>query len=239
MVDVGGSNVKILASGRRVHRKMVSGPQLTPRVMVEGVRELARGWVWDRVSMGYPGVVQRNRPVAEPVNLGKGWVRFDYAAAFGKPVRMLNDAAMQALGSYRGGSMLFLGLGTGLGSALIVRGEIQAMELGHLPYKRGGTFEDFVGKRGLERLGRKRWRRAATDVIERLRDALRPDYTVLGGGEAKLLSSLPEGVEWGDNRLAFKGGFRLWEREDPAFVSQPSRRSGSASRGRRRGGRGG
>jgi polyphosphate glucokinase len=218
VVDVGGSNVKILASGRRVHRKLASGPKLTPRAMVEGVLELARGWAWDRVSIGYPGVVQRNRPVAEPVNLGKGWVRFDYAAAFGRPVRMLNDAAMQALGSYRGGSMLFLGLGTGLGSALIVRGEIQAMELGHLPYNSGGSFEDFVGKRGLERLGRKRWRRVATDVIERLRDALRPDYTVLGGGEAKLLLRLPVGVERGDNRLAFKGGVRLWERKAPASV---------------------
>jgi polyphosphate glucokinase len=212
-VDVGGTHVKILATGRRVHRKMPSGPKLSPREMVEGVRQLARGWAWDRVSIGYPGVVRRNRPVTEPVNLGRGWVRFDYAEAFGKPVRILNDAAMQALGSYRGGTMLFLGLGTGLGSALIVHGEIQPLELGHLPYKKDGSFEDYVGKRGLERLGKKDWRRAVTDVVERLRDAVRPDYTVLGGGEVKLLSKLPKGVEAGDNRFAFKGGFRLWERD--------------------------
>ncbi len=213
VVDVGGTNVKILATGRRVHRKMASGPNLTPRAMVKGVRELARGWAWDRVSIGYPGVVKRNRPVAEPVNLGTGWVRFDYEAAFGKPVRILNDAAMQALGSYRGGSMLFLGLGTGLGSALIVNGEIQPLELGHLPYKKDGSFEHYVGKRGLERLGKKRWRDTVTDVIERLQDAVRPDYTVLGGGEVKLLSRLPKGVEPGDNRFAFKGGFLLWKRD--------------------------
>jgi len=213
VVDVGGTNVKILATGRRVHRKMASGPNLTPRAMVKGVRELARGWAWDRVSIGYPGVVKRNRPVAEPVNLGTGWVRFDYEAAFGKPVRILNDAAMQALGSYRGGSMLFLGLGTGLGSALIVNGEIQPLELGHLPYKKDGSFEHYVGKRGLERLGKKRWRDTVTDVIERLQDAVRPDYTVLGGGEVKLLSRLPKGVEPGDNRFAFKGGFQLWKRD--------------------------
>jgi len=213
VVDVGGTNVKILATGRRVHRKMPSGPNLTPRAMVKGVRELARGWAWDRVSIGYPGVVKRNRPVAEPVNLGTGWVRFDYEAAFGKPVRILNDAAMQALGSYRGGSMLFLGLGTGLGSALIVNGEIQPLELGHLPYKKDGSFEHYVGKRGLERLGKKRWRDTVTDVIERLQDAVRPDYTVLGGGEVKLLSRLPKGVEPGDNRFAFKGGFLLWKRD--------------------------
>jgi polyphosphate glucokinase len=213
VVDVGGTNVKILATGKRVHRKMASGPNLSPREMVEGVRELARGWAWDRVSIGYPGVVKRNQPVAEPVNLGRGWVRFDYEAAFGKPVRILNDAAMQALGSYRGGSMLFLGLGTGLGSALIVNGEIAPLELGHLPYKKDGSFEHYVGKRGLERLGRKRWRRTVTDVIERLQDAFRPDYTVLGGGEVKLLPRLPKGVEPGDNRFAFKGGFLLWKRD--------------------------
>jgi polyphosphate glucokinase len=237
VIDVGGSRVKILASGKRVHRKMNSGPRLTPRMMLDGVRELAQGWVWDRVSIGYPGVVRRNRPVKEPVNLGRGWVGFDYARGFGKPVRMLNDAAMQALGSYRGGSMLFLGLGTGLGtglgSALVVHGEIQPLELGHLPYKKEGSFEDYVGKRGLERLGKKRWQRAVTDVIERLRDAMQPDYTVLGGGESKLLSTLPEGVERGDNRLAFRGGFLLWERDEPSSTRHRTRRAGGPPRRRR------
>jgi polyphosphate glucokinase len=214
-VDVGGSGVKILVSGGRTPRKLRSGPRLTPRQMVDGVRELAQGWRFDRVAIGYPGVVRGNRPVAEPMNLGSGWVGFDYRAAFGKPVRMLNDAAMQALGSYRGGSMLFLGLGTGLGSALIVDGRLQPMELGHLPYKKGGSFEDWVGRRGLERLGRRRWQRAVADVVERLRDAVRPDYVVLGGGEVKALSRLPDGVERGDNRLALRGAFLLWELDPP------------------------
>jgi len=232
-IDVGGTHVKVLASGRRTPRKLASGPDLTPRRMVQGVRELARGWDWDRVSIGYPGVVQRNRPVADPVNLGTGWVGFDYRAAFGTPVRMLNDAAMQALGSYRGGRMLFLGLGTGLGSALIVHGQIQPLELGHLPYKAGGSFEDYVGRRGFERLGKKRWKRAVTDVVERLRDAVRPDYTVLGGGEVKLLTKLPDGVERGDNSYALRGAFLLWQREEP--VAAPARvgSGGRASRGHR------
>lgn len=221
-LDIGGSHVKILASGRRKPRRLPSGPDLTPRAMVKGVRELARDWDWDRVSIGYPGVVQHHHPVAEPVNLGKGWVGFDYRTAFGAPVRILNDAAMQALGSYRGGRMLFLGLGTGLGSALIVHGQVQPMELGHLPYKHG-TFEDYVGRRGLERRGRRRWRRTVVDVVERLRDAVRPDYTVLGGGEVKHLSELPEGVERGDNRLALRGAFLLWQQEETGPPSARAR----------------
>lgn len=234
-VDVGGSHVKILASGRRAVRKLPSGPDLTPGELVSGVLELAGDWDWDRVSIGYPGVVRRNRPVAEPVNLGTGWVGFDYRTAFGGPVRILNDAAMQALGSYRGGRMLFLGLGTGLGSALIVHDQIQPLELGHLPYKKGRSFEDYVGKQGLQRLGRKRWKRVVVDVIERLRNAIRPDYVVLGGGEAKSFSRLPEGVERGDNRYALRGAFLLWQRDEPDRAPARARRGARRPRSGRRG----
>jgi len=212
VIDIGGSHVKLLASGESERRRMDSSPDLSPGAMVGGVCKLAEDWLWERVSIGYPGVVCHDRPLTEPAHLGDGWVGFDYPGAFGKPVRMLNDAAMQALGSYRGGRMLFLGLGTGLGSAMIVDGDVQPLELGHLPYKKGRTFEDYVGKRGLARLGKKRWRSAVDDVVERLQHAMRPDYTVLGGGNVKLLEELPEGVERGDNSLAFQGGFLLWDR---------------------------
>lgn len=209
VVDVGGSHVKILATGRREPRKFVSGPTMTPRQMVAGVQKLARGWKYDVVSIGYPGPVLHGRPVAEPHNLGRGWVRFDYRAAFGRPVRIINDAAMQALGGYKGGKMLFLGLGTGLGSALIVDGVVEPMELGHLPYKKG-TYEDYVGQRGLDKRGKKKWRRHVADVVAGFVAALEPDDVVLGGGNVRKLKELPDGCRAGDNANAFVGGFRLW-----------------------------
>jgi polyphosphate glucokinase len=209
VVDVGGSHVKILASGQRAPRKFVSGPDLTPRRMVAGVKQLARGWKYDVIAMGYPGPVRRGRPVADPHNLGRGWVRFDYRAAFGRPVRIINDAAMQAMGSYKGGRMLFLGLGTGLGSTLIADGVVLPLELGHLPYKKG-TFEDYVGQRGLDRRGKRKWRHHVADTVARLTAALEPDDVVLGGGNVRKLKDLPPGCRAGDNANAFVGGFRLW-----------------------------
>jgi polyphosphate glucokinase len=210
VVDVGGTNVKILATGQDKPRKFPSGPALTAKEMVAGVKKLAQGWKYDAVSIGYPGLVIHGRPVSEPRNLGKGWVGFDYRAAFGKPVTIINDAAMQALGSYKGGKMLFLGLGTGLGSTLIADGIVEPMELAHLPYKKG-TYEDYVGLRGLEKRGKKKWRRQVEDVVARLSAALEPDDIVIGGGNAKRLKGLPPKSRLGDNANAFLGGFRLWE----------------------------
>jgi polyphosphate glucokinase len=209
-VDIGGTNVKILATGQDKPRKFPSGPTLTPKEMVAGVKKLAQGWKYDGVSIGYPGLVIHGRPVSDPRNLGKGWVGFDYRAAFGKPVKIINDAAMQALGSYKGGRMLFLGLGTGLGSTLIADGIVEPMELAHLPYKKG-TYEDYVGLRGLEKRGKKKWRRRVEDVVARLSAALEPDDIVIGGGNAKKLKDLPPKSRLGDNANAFRGGFRLWE----------------------------
>jgi polyphosphate glucokinase len=209
-VDVGGSHVKLLASGETERRRFESGPHLTPEKMVAGVREAGEGWDWDVVSVGVPAPVRNGKVAAEPVNLGGGWVGFDFERAFGQPTKLINDAAMQALGSYDGGKMLFLGLGTGLGSAMVVNGTVEPMELAHLPYRKA-TFEDYVGERGLERSGKKRWRKDVVDVIERLSAALEPDYVVLGGGNAKLLHDLPPNVRLGANENAFTGGFRLWE----------------------------
>ena len=211
VVDVGGTHVKVLATGHRMPRKVASGPTMTARAMVEAVKQLATDWQYDVVSIGYPGVVVHGRPIAEPHNLGAGWVGFDYDRAFGRPVRIVNDAAMQAFGSYRRGRMLFLGLGTGLGSAMIIDGVLEPMELAHLPYRKGRTFEDYVGVRGLERLGTKRWRRHVADVAERLRAALEADEVVIGGGNARRLKRLPDGARLGGNRNAFIGGFRLWD----------------------------
>ena len=211
VVDIGGRQVKALATGRRRPRKFVSGPTLTPARMIDGVKKIARGWKYDVVALGYPGVVMLGRPIMEPHNLGKGWVNFDYRAGFGRPVKIINDAAMQALGSYRGGKMLFLGLGTGLGSTLIVDGIVQPMELGHLPYRKG-TYEDYLGQRGLEKRGKVKWRRAVADVVARLTAALEPDDVVLGGGNVTKLKRLPPGSRAGDNANAFLGGFRLWEK---------------------------
>ena len=210
VVDIGGSHVKILATGQEEPRKLVSGPTLTAERMVSGVKKLARGWTYDAVAIGYPGLVLRGRPVVEPHNLGKGWVGFDYRAAFGRPVRIINDAVMQALGSYKGGAMLFLGLGTGLGSCLVIDGIVEPMELGHLSYRKG-TYEDYVGLRGLEKRGKKKWRKHVADVVEGLVAALEPDDVVLGGGNVKRLKELPPGCRMGSNANAFLGGFRLWE----------------------------
>lgn len=210
-IDIGGTHVKILLKGKRAKRAVESGPSMTPAQMVRAVKELAADWRYDVVAMGYPGPVVAHRPQREPHNLGRGWVRFDYARAFGKPVRILNDAAMQALGSYHGGRMLFLGLGTGLGSALVIDGRVVPLELAHLPYKNGKTFEDYVGLRGLERLGKRKWRGEVADVTDRLRAAMQADYVVIGGGNAKKLDDVAKGVELGDNANAFLGGFRMWE----------------------------
>jgi polyphosphate glucokinase len=210
VVDVGGTHVKILASGEKEKREIDSGPTLTARQMVSGVKKLADGWEFDVVSIGYPGPVVHDRPMAEPHNLGKGWMGFNFAAAFKLPTKVINDAAMQALGSYRGGKMLFLGIGTGLGSTMIVDGIVQPMELAHLPYKKR-TYEDYVGARALEEFGKKAWRRHVEDVVEYLVAALQPDDVVLGGGNAKKLKELPPLCRLGDNANAFKGGFRMWE----------------------------
>jgi polyphosphate glucokinase len=209
VIDIGGTHVKILATGQTEKREFESGPKLTPRLMVAGVKKLAKDWKYDAVSIGYPGPVIHNRPMAEPHNLAKGWVGFRFDKAFGCPVKLVNDAAMQALGGYRKGKMLFLGLGTGLGSTVIVDGIVEPMELGHLPYRKA-TYEDYVGLRGLKKHGKKKWRKHVADVVERLRAALEPDEIVLGGGNVKKLKELPKGCRAGDNANAFLGGFRLW-----------------------------
>lgn len=213
-VDIGGSHVKILASGRRVSRRVESGSEMTAQQMVGAVKALAEGWDYHLVSLGYPGPVLHNKPLLEPVNLGGGWCGFDYEGAFGRPVKIVNDALMQAAGSYEGGRMLFLGLGTGLGTAMIVDKAAQPMELAHLPYKKGRTFEDYVGAAGLERLGKKRWRKEVFKVVERLQAALEPDYIVIGGGGIKKLDELPPGCRRGDNANAFKGGFIIWQDDE-------------------------
>ena len=210
VIDVGGTHVKLLATGQKTHRQFDSGPHLTPRRMVAAVRKLVADWKYDVISMGYPGAVHRDQPMVEPWNLGKGWVDFNFKSAFKCPVKIINDAAMQALGSYRSGRMLFLGLGTGLGSALIVEGHVVPMELAHLPY-RSGTFEDYVGARGLAKRGKKKWRNYVADVVARLIAALQPDEVVLGGGNARLLKELPAHCRAGNNDNAFRGGFRLWD----------------------------
>jgi polyphosphate glucokinase len=212
VIDIGGSHVKILATGRRTKREFVSSSGLTPETMVSQVRHLAKDWVFDAISIGYPGRVVRNQPVAEPFNLGKGWAKYDYQRAFGCPVKIINDAAMQAIGSYQGGIMLFLGLGTGLGSALIVDSVVVPMEIAHLPYVKK-TYEDFVGERGLKKFGAHKWRKHVNDVINRLAAAFGPDDIVIGGGNAHRLKSLPPRCRLGDNANAFLGGRRLWEKE--------------------------
>jgi polyphosphate glucokinase len=218
VVDVGGTHVKLLATNISERVKLDSGPGLTPEHMVAAVRAATAGWAYDAVSIGYPGPVRHNGPAADPHNLGPGWVGFDFGAAFEHPVRMINDAAMQALGSYEGGRMLFLGLGTGLGSAMVLEGLVQPLELAHLPYRRGLTFEDYVGASGLERLGRRRWRHYVEDVTARLLAATQTDYVVLGGGNSKKLDTLPRGARLGANANAFTGGFRLW---DPGAAAPP------------------
>lgn len=212
-IDVGGTHVKILATGQNVRREFPSGPKMTAKLMVAQVKELTQDWRYDVVSIGYPGPVLRNRPVSEPHNLAKGWVGYDFEMAFKCPVKIVNDAAMQALGSYQRGKLLFLGLGTGLGSTLVVDGIVEPMELGHLPYKKA-TYEDYVGLRGLEKFGKKKWRQHVADVVKLLIAALEPDEVVLGGGNVKKLKNLPPFCRAGDNDNAFVGGFRLWQQAD-------------------------
>jgi len=210
-IDVGGTHVKVMTSKDRIRRKFASGPRLSARAMVKKVKELTSDWSYDVVSVGYPGPVTQNRPVVEPHNLGKGWAGFDFHKAFRRPTRVINDALMQALGSYQGGRMLFLGLGTGLGAAMIIEGVLEPMEIAHLLYKNGKSFEHYAGAAGLKRLGKKQWRRAVKDIIDRLTAALQPDYVVLGGGNATEVGRLPKHVRLGDNANAFEGGFRLWQ----------------------------
>src|SRR5262245_48699712 len=212
VIDVGGSHVKIRVNGDEEVRKIPSGPDMTAEQMVRDVKQAARGWKYDAVSIGYPGPVADNKILKEPVNLGPGWMDFDFAA-LGKPYKVINDAAMQALGSYEGGRMLFLGLGTGLGTTLIVENVVVALELGHLPYKKGHSFEDYVGTAGLKRLGRKKWHAAVLDVVARLKAAFVADYVVHGGGNVKKLDELPPGARAGDNANAFTGGERLWAKK--------------------------
>ena len=211
VVDVGGNNVKLLVTGQKTPRKVPSGPNLSPGRMVAAVKKAVADWKYDAVTIGFPGPVKGGRIVKEPMNLGRGWGRFDFRKAFGRPVRVINDAAMQALGSYRGERELFLGLGTGLGAALVVEGIIQPLEIAHLPYRAGKTYEDFLGKRGLDRMGKKRWRQQVEEIVSRLRHAFQVDEVVLGGGNVKVLKQLPPNTRLGANANAFAGGFRLWE----------------------------
>jgi predicted NBD/HSP70 family sugar kinase len=210
VVDVGGTHVKTLATGQDVPRSFPSGLAMTPALMAAGVQELTRDWPHEVATIGYPGVVMMGRPAKEPHNLGPGWTGFDYKKAFGCPIKIINDAAMQALGSYNGGKLLFLGLGTGLGSAMVVDGIVEPMELSHLPYKKK-TYEDYVGNAALENYGKKKWRQYVFDVVGLLIAALEPDDIVIGGGNVRKLEALPPGCRVGDNFNAFVGGFRLWE----------------------------
>ena len=212
VIDVGGTNVKMLATGQKEPRRYPSGPTMTPGRMVRLVKKSVRDWKFDCVSLGYPGPIINQHPLREPHNLGGGWVGFNFRKAFGCPVRIINDAAMQALGSYKGGRMLFLGLGTGLGSAMVVDGMLQSMELAHLGYKNGKSYEDYLGLRGLERMGKKKWRRYVAKIAKSLKIALDADYVVLGGGNSKKLKKLPPGTRLGSNENAFLGGFRMWQK---------------------------
>jgi polyphosphate glucokinase len=221
VIDIGGNQVKFLATGEAEPRSFRSGPRLSPRRMVARIKRDTADWTYDAVSIGYPGPVLRDRPAAEPHNLGHGWVGFDFARAFGRPVKVMNDAAMQALGSYKGGKMLFLGLGTGLGSAMIVEGIVEPMELAHLPYKKG-TYEDYIGRSALERDGKKKWRRHVWDIVERLIAALQPDDTVIGGGNVGKLKALPRHSRPGENANAFRGGFLMWAPADTTATDLPS-----------------
>ena len=211
VIDVGGTNIKLLMTGHHKPLKIPSGPTMNPKKMVKQIKDATSDWKYDCVSIGYPGLVIGGCPVHEPFNLGTGWVSFNFRKSFGCPVKLINDAAMQALGSYCQGRMLFLGLGTGLGSAMIVDGMLEPMELAHLPYKHGKTYEDYLGRRGLEKRGKKKWRRHVFEVSDKMKTALEADYIVLGGGNAKKLKKLPEGLRMGGNNNAFLGGFRLWD----------------------------
>jgi polyphosphate glucokinase len=210
VIDIGGTNIKMLASGQDMPRKFPSGKKMTPLEMVHGVQGATKDWEYEAITIGFPGPILCGQPMTEPVNLGPGWMGFDFAAAFHKPVKIINDAAMQALGSYQGGKMLFMGLGTGFGATVIMNGVIEPLELGRFHYKKS-TLEDYVGARGLKRLGKKKWQRHVEQIVERIIMALKPDDVVLGGGNAKKLQVLPQGARLGDNANAFLGGLRLWE----------------------------
>ena len=228
VIDVGGTHIKFLATGQDEHRRFDSGTEMSADQMVGGVQAATAGWEFDVVSIGFPGVVLRSRPISEPKNLGKGWVGFDYEAAFGRPVKIVNDAAMQAIGSYDGGRLLFLGLGTGLGSAMVVDGVVEPLEMAHLPYAKA-TFEDYVGEQGLERLGKKRWRRRVADVVATLIRATEPTDVVIGGGNVKKLKEMPPQARAGSNENAFTGGFRMWTGEGSIQVdSHPTHGSGKS-----------
>jgi polyphosphate glucokinase len=219
VIDVGGTNLKVSVGSPGDVIKIPSGPEMTAARMADEVKKAVAGRDYDVVSIGYPGPVVNGRPASEPHNLGAGWMRFDYAKAFGKPVRVVNDAAMQALGSYQGGRMLYLGLGTGLGSAFVGDGVLEPLELAHLPYRRNRTYEDYLGLRGLQRMGRKKWQRHVERVVELLKHGLQADYVMLGGGQTKELSSLPPDVRLGTNAHAILGGIRLWNKDEPALRS--------------------
>jgi polyphosphate glucokinase len=221
VLDVGGTHVKLLVTGKSKHLEFDSGPGLTPKALVATVKKATAqaGWNYLVISMGYPGPVLHNRPMVEPYNLAPGWVGFDFHKAFGRPIKIINDAAMQALGSYLGGRMLFLGLGTGLGSALVVDSVVEPMELARLPFKKGRTYEEYVGLKGLKRLGRKKWRKCVLEVVRQLRDATQAEYVVLGGGNARLMKKLPPHTRAGDNHNAFRGGFRLWQRKPGSRIA--------------------
>jgi len=212
VIDVGGTHIKLLATGQKIPRKIASGPTMTASKMVRLVKKSVRDWKFEAISIGYPGPIIHGHPLREPHNLGGGWMGFDFRKAFGCPIKMINDAAMQALGSYKGGRMLFLGLGTGLGAAMIVDGMLQPMELAHLAYKKGRSYEDYLGARGLKRLGKKKWRRYVDTISMALKTALESDYVVLGGGNSKKLKKLPPGARLGNNGNAFAGGFRMWDK---------------------------
>lgn len=209
VVDIGGNKLKMLVTGETERRAVESGPEMTATQAVQAIRDLAKGWHYEAMVIGYPGPVADNTPVLEPKNLGPGWQGFDFGAAFACPVTVVNDALLQAVGSYDGGQMLFLGLGTGLGSALVIDEVAHPLELAHLPYRKGRSYEEYLGAEGLERTGKKKWRRRVDDVVQRFRAALLVDYVVIGGGNVNLLPTMPKGARRGDNDRAFAGGFRL------------------------------
>src|SRR5512143_2617681 len=232
VIDIGGNSVKVIVTGETDPRKFPSGPTLTPRQMVSGVLKLTEDWDYGAVSIGYPGRVRENRPFTEPINLGHGWIKFDFEKAFGVPVKVMNDAAMQALGSYQGGKMLFLGLGTGLGTALIMDGSVMPMEIQHLPFMKG-TYEDYLGLKGLKRMGIRKWRDLFLKVVTRFISALELDDVVIGGGNVNKLDKLPPGCRAGDNALAFCGGFLLWEKRGERKLHDPVQRNIRTAKARR------
>lgn len=230
VLDVGGSHVKWRVGERGTPKRFVSGPGMTASDMVKELRKVVKPEDYDAVSIGYPGMVVRGRIAAEPFNLGHGWVGFDFAAELGKPVRIINDAAMQAVGSYQGGRMLFLGLGTGMGATLILDGVVEPMEFGHLPYKQGRTYEQFVGERGLERLGKKKWRKEVAEVVAKLSHALEVEYVVLGGGNVRLLKKMPECARLGANSNAMTGGRLIWRANGSPLLLDGKYRDRAAAR---------